>query len=205
MPQLTITTDEILSALPYISESPKDGGTLDFIVIRPAEDKRETRESAYLSPAQGISGDRWVTSSWLRLADGGPDPRVQLSIMNARILKLFAADSRPSAFGRRQFDRRPRSKHREHPAWPKTLNWRSRHTNCRDSSYWLRQVLVSLWRRRPAVCEFGSGQGPAIARALCSSDSGRACARGGPSFNDLTIVPLGLVSRYAFSVTNIPC
>ena len=48
MPQLTITTDEILSALPYISESPKDGGTLDFIVIRPAQDKRETRANRHI-------------------------------------------------------------------------------------------------------------------------------------------------------------
>ena len=74
--------------------SPKDQGTLEAIVIRPETDQRELLEKVSLSPEGGVEGDRWAATSFLRLPDGRPDPKVQVSLMNARILRLIARDDR---------------------------------------------------------------------------------------------------------------
>lgn len=85
-----VTKDQILSGLHHVGDSPTDGGRLEFIVVRPVAGGRELRERAYLSAESGVDGDRWTTSRWLTLPDGSPDPRVQVSLMNARILRLIS-------------------------------------------------------------------------------------------------------------------
>ncbi len=87
-----LTTGQIEAGLPDVLASPQDQGRLDAIVIRPEESKREFREVVYLSPEGGVEGDRWATSSPRLLPDGRPDPRVQVSLMNSRILKMIARD-----------------------------------------------------------------------------------------------------------------
>jgi MOSC domain-containing protein YiiM len=47
-------------------------------------------QAVFLSPEGGVEGDRWATSSSLRLANGQPDPRAQVSLMNARLLGRIA-------------------------------------------------------------------------------------------------------------------
>jgi hypothetical protein len=84
------TKDQILSGLHHVTDSPTDGGILEFIVVRPSVGARELRARAYLSRESGVDGDRWPTSRWLTLPDGRPDPRVQVSLMNARILRLVS-------------------------------------------------------------------------------------------------------------------
>src|ERR1043166_4244015 len=74
----------------HIFAAPRDRGRLETIVIRPRPDERVERQSVFLSPAAGVEGDYWQTSSWLRLPDGGPDPRVQVSLINARLLRTIA-------------------------------------------------------------------------------------------------------------------
>jgi MOSC domain-containing protein YiiM len=87
-----ITTDQLFAGLPHVTSSPPDGGTLECIVIRSAEGKRELCETVHMSPENGVDGDRWRTLCWLTLPDGGPDPRVQVSLMNARVLRLISGD-----------------------------------------------------------------------------------------------------------------
>lgn len=87
-----LTTEQIEAGLSHILASPQDQGTLEAIVIRPEENERELRKLVYLTPECGVEGDRWATSSSLRLADGRPDPRVQVSLMNFRILRMIAGD-----------------------------------------------------------------------------------------------------------------
>jgi MOSC domain-containing protein YiiM len=87
-----LTTEQIEAGLSQVMASPQDQGVLHAIVIRPAENERELREAVYLSPEGGVEGDHWATSSFLRLPDGGPDPRMQVSIMNSRLLKMIARD-----------------------------------------------------------------------------------------------------------------
>jgi MOSC domain-containing protein YiiM len=85
-----LTTDQITCGLADVVASPNDQGKLELIVIRPAVGKREFRPQVYLSTEGGVEGDRWLNSRWLVLPDGRPDPRVQISLMNARILRLIS-------------------------------------------------------------------------------------------------------------------
>src|SRR5688572_12494898 len=87
-----VTTEQLSSGLSHVTSSPADGGKLECIVVRSVMDRREIRESVHVSSENGVDGDRWRTSCWLTLPDGSPDPRVQVSLMNARILRLVAAD-----------------------------------------------------------------------------------------------------------------
>jgi MOSC domain-containing protein YiiM len=81
-----LSTAELEAGLPEVLTSPQDQGLLQAIVIRPATDQRELRTSAQLSPERGIEGDRWVSDNH----HGEPNPRSQVSLMNARFLRLIA-------------------------------------------------------------------------------------------------------------------
>jgi MOSC domain-containing protein YiiM len=85
-----LTTEQIEVELSKTLASPHDEGKLEAIVIRPDQDKRELCEVVHLSPEGGVEGDRWVTSTGHLLPDGRPDLRAQVSLMNARLLKLIA-------------------------------------------------------------------------------------------------------------------
>lgn len=78
-----LSAEQIEAGLSDVLASPQDQGQLEAIIIRPESDHRESRASVYLSPEGGVEGDRWATSE-------GSDPRAQVSLMNARLLKLIA-------------------------------------------------------------------------------------------------------------------
>ena len=65
-----------------IRRSPRDIGTVELIVRRPAENERETLAEAHLDTTKGLVGDGW-------LADDG-DVRRQVTVMNARVVALLA-------------------------------------------------------------------------------------------------------------------
>jgi MOSC domain-containing protein YiiM len=79
-----LTTEQIEAGLSTVLASPQDRGKLEAIVVRPDQDQREYREAVYLSPEGGVEGDRWKTSEG--------DPRAQVSLMNARVLRLIAGE-----------------------------------------------------------------------------------------------------------------
>jgi hypothetical protein len=85
-----LTTEQISSGLPDVLASPSDEGQLELIVIRPAAAERELPRRVYISSEGGVEGDRWLSASWLKLPDGRPDPRAQVSLMNARLLRLIS-------------------------------------------------------------------------------------------------------------------
>ena len=86
------STKEIEEGLADVLASPQVEGRVELIVARPAEDERQVLQEAYLSPEGGLEGDRWATAASLRLPDGRPDPRGQISLMNARLLRLIAVE-----------------------------------------------------------------------------------------------------------------
>ena len=61
-------------------------------MARPAGEKRLCLKRADLSPDNGLIGDRWRATSWLKRSDGSPDPAVQITLMNSRCIKLIAGD-----------------------------------------------------------------------------------------------------------------
>ncbi|HJQ79911.1 MAG TPA: MOSC domain-containing protein [Lacipirellulaceae bacterium] len=81
---------ELEQGLADVTESPRDAGRLEAIVIRPASNERRMLQSVRLTPEGGVEGDRWVTDSYYRLKDGRSDPCCQVSIMNARFLRQIA-------------------------------------------------------------------------------------------------------------------
>ncbi|MEM7368670.1 MAG: MOSC domain-containing protein [Bacteroidota bacterium] len=74
--QLEIASQEALA-------SPKEVGTIDMIVGRPAVDVRDVKQEAYFSPEGGLEGDRWD-------AGNDPDRLAQIAVINTRFLKQIA-------------------------------------------------------------------------------------------------------------------
>jgi hypothetical protein len=87
-----VTAAELEAQIAEVIASPSDVGRLEAIVVRPASNERQVLETATLTPDGGIDGDRWVNDSFYRLEDGKADPRSQVSLMNARILRQVAGD-----------------------------------------------------------------------------------------------------------------
>ena len=56
------------------------------------EGERFCPERAELTPEDGLVGDRWRKTSWVKLPDGSPDPVVQITLMNARCIALVAGE-----------------------------------------------------------------------------------------------------------------
>ncbi|MCY4516853.1 MAG: hypothetical protein OXB99_06405 [Acidimicrobiaceae bacterium] len=75
---------ELEAALPRIREAPAGTGTIQLIVRRPAEDRREVLNAARINDAEGIEGDTWNQRGTSLSADGGPHPNKQITIMNSR-------------------------------------------------------------------------------------------------------------------------
>ena len=73
---------ELQAGLEQIRRSPRDTGSVELIVARPAEGERELLEIGTLDETVGLIGDRWSDA----------DPRTQLTLTNARVVALVAID-----------------------------------------------------------------------------------------------------------------
>ncbi|BET65924.1 hypothetical protein ASA1KI_08420 [Opitutales bacterium ASA1] len=62
---------------------------VERVCVRPALDERAFPDVLELCPRRGAIGDRWERRTWMYLADGSPDPRVQVALMDARILAFL--------------------------------------------------------------------------------------------------------------------
>lgn len=81
-------TATLMAALPDVLAAPRDMATVRQLCFRPARHERAFPETLSLTRAAGVAGDRWLTDPWLRVADGSPDPDIQVSILPARVLDL---------------------------------------------------------------------------------------------------------------------
>lgn len=71
---------QLEAAWPDLEASPREIGTLEMIIRRPAENEREELAEAELSPTAGLVGDNW--------SRGPANPDCQLTLMNARSAQL---------------------------------------------------------------------------------------------------------------------
>jgi len=85
-----LSTSEIEAGLAHVLASPRSGALLAAIRRRPAAGQREELDSCEVSVARGLEGDHWANGAWKSLADGRPDPDVQISFMNSRFIELIA-------------------------------------------------------------------------------------------------------------------
>lgn len=74
---------ELAAGLAEIRSSPADGGTVELIVRRPAENERDVLEQGVLDRDEGLVGDMWRRR-------GTPNPDAQVTLMNARAIALIA-------------------------------------------------------------------------------------------------------------------
>jgi len=87
-----LTLAELEAALPATLQSPKDEGTLELIVRRPAVGRRDVLDTGELDLATGLVGDTWNMRKSTRTADGSPHPDMQITVMNSRVVALIAGD-----------------------------------------------------------------------------------------------------------------
>jgi hypothetical protein len=87
-----LTLAELEAALPTALQSPKDDGTLDLIVRRPAVGRRDVLDGGELDTATGLVGDTWTARRSTRTDDGSPHPDMQINVMNSRVIALIAGE-----------------------------------------------------------------------------------------------------------------
>ncbi|WP_430781870.1 MOSC domain-containing protein [Actinoplanes sp. G11-F43] len=85
---------EILDGLDVVRQSPRDAGTLDLAVRRPAPGTREVLATADLDLTGGLVGDDWIRRPSSRTPDHTPHPDMQLNVINSRFTELIAGPDR---------------------------------------------------------------------------------------------------------------
>lgn len=87
------TPEELEAFLPtLLAESPRDHGTLELVVRRPAPFEREVLDEGELDLAEGLVGDGWRARGSSRTPDGSAHPDMQLNIMSARLVAFLAGE-----------------------------------------------------------------------------------------------------------------
>ena len=87
-----ISLSELNAALPEVLAAPKTDAVIASLCLRPAFNERVFPDRLVMTKAQGIPGERWATLPWLKLADGSPDPRIQVSLLPSRVMDLVWQD-----------------------------------------------------------------------------------------------------------------
>lgn len=85
---------ELEAGLVQVQDSPTDGGVVQMIVARPADNERLVLARGELTVADGLIGDNWQARGSKRTDDGSAHPEMQLTLMNGRFLNLAADDDR---------------------------------------------------------------------------------------------------------------
>lgn len=83
---------DLEAALPATLLSPKDEGTLELIVRRPALGRRDVLETGELDVVTGLVGDTWNIRASKRTRDGSPHPDMQITLMNSRVIAVIAGE-----------------------------------------------------------------------------------------------------------------
>ena len=76
---------ELAAGLDLVRQAPSDMGSLEMIVCRPAVDERVELDTAELDVDQGVVSDSWSTRK-------SPNPKAQVTVMNARAAQLVSGD-----------------------------------------------------------------------------------------------------------------
>lgn len=86
------TEAELTARLDYLRQAPATRSPVAYIIRRPVTDQRELLETAQLTPAAGMVGDRWAKTCSHRQPDGTLNPDTQITLMSTRMLGLLTAD-----------------------------------------------------------------------------------------------------------------
>jgi MOSC domain-containing protein YiiM len=86
MNAVAATAEHLQAGLDEVRAAPNDDGTVELIARRPVVGERETLSEAQLDVARGLVGDSWGARG------KRPNPKAQLTLMNARAASLIAGD-----------------------------------------------------------------------------------------------------------------
>jgi len=87
-----LTREELEAGLDSIRQAPRDHGTIELIVRRPAVGQREILDAGEFDLVEGLIGDTWKSRRNPHTPDGLPNPESQVNIMSARAIALIAQD-----------------------------------------------------------------------------------------------------------------
>jgi hypothetical protein len=87
-----LTMTELEAGLMELGESPRDYGTVEMIVSRPADNERVIMDRAELDVVQGLVGDNWQARGSRHTEDGSARPDAQITLMNSRVAQTVAQD-----------------------------------------------------------------------------------------------------------------
>jgi hypothetical protein len=88
------TASELAAGMDWVRRAPADVGTLEMIVRRPALDEREVLAEGHLTAEDGLVGDYWRARGSRFTPDGSVDTELQVTLMGARVVDLFAGGDR---------------------------------------------------------------------------------------------------------------
>lgn len=88
------TLAELNAGSESLRAAPRESGTVELIVIRPAKNERQLVDVAQFSPEGGVHGDNWAVTCWMTLPDGRSDPAVQLTLMSTRLARLVMGENK---------------------------------------------------------------------------------------------------------------
>jgi len=89
---MNVTAAELAAALPQVLAAPRTDAPIATLCFRPGFNQRRFPDRLRLTRAAGVPGERWLTNPWLKLPDGSPDPRIQVSILPRRVMDLVWRD-----------------------------------------------------------------------------------------------------------------
>lgn len=91
------TAAELGEHLDHLRSAPRDTGTLDLVVRRPAPGRREVMQEGILDLRLGMVGDDWLERCTSRALATGRHLDAQLNVMGSRMIGLLAADDETRA------------------------------------------------------------------------------------------------------------
>ncbi len=87
------TLTDIEARFAELGDSPRDRGTVELIVCRPATGERHVLQRADLDLTVGLVGDNWRTRGSKHTEDGSAEPDKQITMTNSRVLQAIEPDA----------------------------------------------------------------------------------------------------------------
>ena len=84
------TTADLSAALDQLRAAPRDVGTLDLVVRRPAHGQRELLAEGELDEVEGLVGDNWRSRATSRAVAAGRHLDAMVTVISSRMATLLA-------------------------------------------------------------------------------------------------------------------
>jgi len=88
--------EQLQAGLDHVLGAPADGGRVELIVARPAEEQRQLLQRARFEPGRGLTADIWSVRPTSKT--GAPNPDAEVTLMGARPAALVAGSREPASW-----------------------------------------------------------------------------------------------------------